>query len=265
MNLSVYLFCSAGLAWREVGNGGGLTEQNLIYLKENFSTVVKPLIEIDSSSITEIERTEILKFSTVLKTNISLLFENQQTPLKVPFVIIGNQWWIHTFYLNFYDIDLSNELNWSESATLLYDVFVKSGSSVLPPEQQKNLRLKLTEIFSAQFIHETITFGENNILQTTAARNQDNEQTDFILQVNDSKPFSLTENLEPILGCNQKLQKLNIEYLGLRFSEKATDSLTFVIGLKVHFLCHSINSSERILLKLNAQNKKINIIDIGFQ
>lgn len=265
LNLSVCLFSSPSLAWREVGNGGGLTEQNLIYLKENLSAVLNPLIDVEGSSITEIEKTEILSLSAVLKTNVSLFFENQQTTLKVPFVVKGDQWWIQTFYLNSYDIDSSNELNWSEAATLLYDVFVKSGLSILSVEQQNNLRFKLAEIYSAQFIHETVSFGNNNLLQTTALRNRDNEQTDFILQVNDSKPFSLIANLEPALGCNHKLHKLNIEYLGLRFSEEIEDGLIFVVGLKVHSSCNSTNSSERILLKLSSQNKKINIIDIGFQ
>lgn len=265
LNLSICLFSSSGLAWREVGNGGGLTEQNLIYLKENFSAVLRPLVDVDGNLMTVTEKTEILTFSTILKSNVSLFFENQQTTLKVPFVVKGDKWWIQTFYLNSYDIDSSNELNWSEAATLLYDVFVKSGLSILSVEQQNNLRFKLAEIFSAQFIHETVSFGNNNLLQTTALRNRDNEQTDFILQVNDSKPFSLTANLKTALGCNHKLQKLNVEYLGLRFSEEIEDSLIFVIGLKVHSSCNSTNSSERILLKLSAQNKKINIIDVGFQ
>ncbi len=265
LNLSVCLFSSTSFAWREVGNGGGLTEQNLIYLKENFSEILKPLIDVDGSSVIEIEKTEILNFSTVLKSNISLFFQNQETKLKVPFVIKGTQWWVQTFYLRSYDTDSSNELNWAESATLLYDIFVKSGSTVLSAEQQKNLSIKLVKIFSAQFIHETVSFGDNSLLQTTSIRNRDNEQSDFILQVNDSKPISLSENLEPVLGCNQKLQKINLEYLGLRFSEKAKDSLILVIALKVHFLCHTTYSSERILLKLHTQNKKINITDIGFQ
>ena len=264
-HLTIYLFTSTALAWREVGNGGGLTEQNLTYLAQNFSKIIQPRVDSDLDFLKKFEKIEIVNFGSVLNNKILLRFDNKKSLKKTPFFIKDYEWWIQTLYLKTYDLDSNDELSWSESVVLLYDIYSASGLSVLSIEKQKNLRLKLAEIYTAGFVQEIIPIGNDNILQTTSVYSNNTEQLEYIMQVDDSKPFSLSTEIQPQLGCSSKPQKLNIEFLGLRFYENTEKLLTFVIGMKVQFTCNFIESTERILLKLIYQNKKIEIADIGFQ
>ena len=200
-------------------------------------------------------------FAKFISEKIELKFENQETTDKKPFLVKSNQWWIQTKYLGQYDKNQNDELSWAECIDLLVDLY--NTGVALDAQSEAFLRSELKKYFSSQIVQQVLGIKGNKRLQTTSILDvQAGRQSDFLIQIEQSNPLSLTSQASEFTGC-ENLSKVRFQGLQIKHDNNPSDAIEVLFGIKVIYTCSGESQSADLLMKLKLTDEVLQIIDWG--
>lgn len=243
-------------AWREVNNGGGITEQNITYVTQNFTYLITPLLNSNSFNLTAPEKNELIILANKIQNTVSIRFQNQLSIDERPYFILNNEWWIQTPYLDSYDLNLNDELSWPEVISLILDISSKSDKS--------GLKKILIDYFNSQIEQQIFTLNKDHNMQTTSILTNNKSQVDFLLQIDDSNPLSLASYIQTFSNCTKDaLNNFKYKLPNIKLTTSSENTVITVIGLKFDFTCNKIKKQNDLLLKLKKTGSTLELIDWG--
>ncbi len=252
-------------AWRETNNGGGITEQNIVFMTQNLAELTSVLVKDPQSALSIKEQHELKQIVQLIEEQIVLRFENQEHESKSAFEIIENKLWIFTKYLGLYDLNKDDELSWAEVVCLILDAYFRVGSSQFSISEFEVLKSKVVIHFN-QRVHQQITMIKaDNFLQTTSIADPSGQQKNFLIQVDYSNVISLTLFASSNLSCSQKLDIKRLSNFRVKHTQDDKNKLIFLGAIDVKFVCGGLFEQNSVLLKFALEEKVLRLIDFAIQ
>ncbi|WP_413587092.1 hypothetical protein [Bdellovibrio sp. HCB274] len=231
--------------WKEVGNAAGITEQNIVYAKENAGTILANA-EVFSGHL-KTEKTFLNSFIAALRYS-TLKFDYASSGSK--FSIDGDAWTIWAANLGDYDRDGNGVLSLHESYAVLLDIYALK--NYFNPAEFALNRDNLLRILGN--IEKTLVlnnFGEELLWTDSAGW--------IHLFYAGTLPVSFTPDVYRSRLCGGEVTNIKMINPALTSVQKREDSIRLLVVVDSYFECDGKPASKRLPIDLLIKDGRLHL------
>lgn len=231
---------SIALAWKEVGNAAGVSEQNIIYAKENSEQL---LSRVGQTLTSELDRNLLKEFTSELQKS-SLEF-NYETGRSEAFVLQGDTWILFSQNLLTYDVDQNGYLSLTEAYRLLLEIFAYKKGYQTERSPFVVFEKNVLQILGAE--EKTL------ILKTYGEELQWSELSGvYYVFYENMKPLQLSEAILQARLCPGQILNMRLLNPSLTSAQRQDTEVRFLVTVDSSFQCDGQMIFKKLMMDLRA-------------
>ena len=256
--ITIVIFASAADAWKEVGNCAGISEQNILFAKDNSGPLLEPLWSNPSLG----EEKAYLKSFVQNLTGTNLVFDYEENSPGKVFQISGADWTLYAKNLLVYDQDGNESLNLQESLLLMLEAY---RSQIVVSEQLfAKARESLSRFLQTQE-KTLILISEGHRLQWS--QYSVHGVNSYILFYPDTETLSLeAKDFEKAL-CDGAMTDFAIYAPFIKASQKDEKQARLLLGARAQGRCQGQVFRKDLLveIEISKADSAMKLVGVGVQ
>ncbi|MNJ96744.1 hypothetical protein D3C87_144750 [compost metagenome] len=233
------------LAWKDVGNAAGISEQNLVYAKGNAEDILSPLW---AQLISDSAKADLRGFVAALRVK-NLIFNSRESGRA--FEVSGGNWTVNLQQLSVYDQDGNELLNQGEAFLILWDIYAFQNS--FSKERSQDFRSILFNFIQSR---EKTLVLRSNLFEIQWTEYKTTSVISYVVFFPETEALHLSVRDFQEALCEGPVQKFRLFNPYALQAGKQSSEVVFLVRASADYECQGRKQQKTLLLEIVASPEK---------